>query len=52
MVVDYNTMSNQLSEDDMMSGQLSDGTILSSWVDLFYPIDDAMLSNVSTTGTG
>lgn len=49
MVVDYNTMSNQLSEDVAMSGQPSDGTILSSWVDLFGPIDYALLSNVNGT---
>lgn len=50
-VVDYNTMSNQLSENEMMSGQLSDGTILSSWFDLFNPMDYAMLPNISTTST-
>ena len=42
-------MSNQLSEDVMISGQLSDGTILGSWIDLFGPIDYAMLSNVNAT---
>ena len=48
-VVDYNTMSNQLSEDEMMSGQTLNGSTLSSWVDLFNPIDYAMLSNINST---
>jgi hypothetical protein len=48
-VVDYNTMSNQLSEDEMMSGQMLNGSTLSSWVDLFNPIDYAMLSNINST---
>jgi hypothetical protein len=42
-------MSNQLSEDVMMSGQPLDGTILGSWVDLFGPIDYTLLYNVNTT---
>lgn len=47
-VVDYNTMSNQLGEDLIMSGQVSDGTLPSSWVDLFGPIDFSLLSNIDT----
>lgn len=47
-VVDYNTMSNQLGEDLIMSGQVSDGTLLSSWVDFFGPIDFSLLSNIDT----
>jgi hypothetical protein len=48
-VVDYNTMSNQLGEDVIMNGHTSDGTILDSWVDLFGPIDYALLSSINTT---
>ena len=48
-VVDYNTMSNQHSEDVVLSGHAADGAMLNSWVDLFGPIDFALLSNVSTT---
>jgi hypothetical protein len=44
-LVDYNTMSNQLSEDAQMSGQESDGLMPNSWIDLFGPIDYALLSN-------
>ena len=47
-VVDYNTMSNHLGEDIIMSGQVSDGTLLSSWVDFFGPIDFSLLSNIDT----
>ncbi|KAL6918477.1 hypothetical protein FSST1_009972 [Fusarium sambucinum] len=46
-VVDYNTMSNQFGEDALMSGQESDGQITNSWIDLFGPIDYAMLSDVN-----
>lgn len=48
-VVDYNTMSNQLGEDVIINDLASDGTMLNSWVDLFGPIDYALLSNINTT---
>lgn len=47
-VVDYNTMSNRHGEDAIISDLTSDGTMLDSWVDLFGPIDYALLSNVNT----
>ncbi|RGP81367.1 zn 2cys6 transcription factor [Fusarium longipes] len=50
-VVDYNTMSNQLNDDEIMSGQASDGAMLNSWVDLFGPIDFTLLSNINPTGS-
>lgn len=41
-VVDYNTMSNQLSEDAVTSDQISDDAIFNSWVDLFgLPVSDS-----------
>ncbi|KAK0387653.1 hypothetical protein NLU13_3898 [Sarocladium strictum] len=48
-LVDYNTMSDQLSDDVIMTGQASDGTALNPWVDLFGPIDYTLLSNVNAT---
>ncbi|KAK7598434.1 hypothetical protein V3481_000065 [Fusarium oxysporum f. sp. vasinfectum] len=44
-LVDYNTMSNQLSQDAQTSGQESDGLMPNSWIDLFGPIDYALLSS-------
>ncbi|CZR31710.1 uncharacterized protein FPRO_02134 [Fusarium proliferatum ET1] len=44
-LVDYNTMSNQLSQDAQISGQESDGLMPNSWIDLFGPIDYALLSS-------
>jgi hypothetical protein len=48
-VVDYHIMSNQLGEDAMMSGQESDGPMPNAWIDLFGPIDYALLSNVNAS---
>ncbi|VUC35542.1 unnamed protein product, partial [Clonostachys rosea] len=44
-VVDYNTMSNQFGDDMMMSGRESDDQMPTSWIDLFGPIDFALLSS-------
>ncbi|KAF5686543.1 zn 2cys6 transcription factor [Fusarium circinatum] len=45
-LVDYNTMSNQLSQDAQLGGQeSSDGLMPNSWMDLFGPIDYALLSS-------
>ncbi|KAF5646893.1 zn 2cys6 transcription factor [Fusarium sp. NRRL 25303] len=44
-LVDYNTMSNQLSQDAQISGQESDALMPNSWIDLFGPIDYALLSS-------
>jgi hypothetical protein len=44
-LVDYNTMSNQLSQDAHTRGQVSDDLMPNSWIDFFGPIDYALLSS-------
>jgi hypothetical protein len=38
-VVDYNTMSDQDTDDTNMDGQTADGAAFSSWVELFGAVD-------------
>ena len=47
-VVDYNTMSDQDTDDTAMDGQAADGAVFSSWVDLFGPVDYSLFPAIST----
>ncbi|CEJ61031.1 hypothetical protein PMG11_09577 [Penicillium brasilianum] len=47
-VVDYNTMSDQDTDDTTMDGQPADGALLSSWVELFGAVDYSLFPAIST----
>lgn len=47
-VVDYNTMSDQDTDDTTMDGQTADGALLSSWVELFGTVDYSLFPAIST----
>lgn len=47
-VVDYNTMSDQDTDDTTIDGQTADGALLSSWVDLFGPVDYSLFPAMNT----
>ncbi|KAK1993398.1 hypothetical protein LX36DRAFT_661548 [Colletotrichum falcatum] len=47
-VVDYNTMSNQDTDDTAMDGQTADGFMLSSWIELFGAGDYSLFPAPST----
>lgn len=47
-VVDYNTMSDQDTEDTTIVGQTVDGVLLSSWVELFGAVDHSLFPAIGT----